>query len=163
LAIQDPASKDSLPRDEMLTRFRNARERIQGRLEVLAALLDVPAGPRADEFHASVRVKDLAKATRLGLDELPACLHRRLRPERGGLCFSPRRVRAARSGIELGEAARRQAIDHVGHARLAGGAPGLERRCERLIDRIGLSLEARQAAFERGARGGWAWGHRTNR
>jgi arsenate reductase len=63
--IQDPASKDSsLSRDEMLTRFRNAREQIQGRLEVLDALVDVPEGPRADEFHASVRVKKLAKSTR---------------------------------------------------------------------------------------------------
>jgi arsenate reductase len=63
--IEDPASKDpSIPREEMLTRFRTARDRIQARLEVLEALLDVPAGPQAQEFHASVRVKDLAKSTR---------------------------------------------------------------------------------------------------
>jgi arsenate reductase len=31
---------------------------------VLAALLDVPAGPQPSEFHASVRVADLAKSTR---------------------------------------------------------------------------------------------------
>ena len=44
--IQDPASADpALSREEMLTRFRAARDQIQGRLEVLAALLDVPAGP----------------------------------------------------------------------------------------------------------------------
>jgi arsenate reductase len=44
--IQDPASNDpTLSRDEMLTRFRSAREEIQGRLEVPAALLDVPSGP----------------------------------------------------------------------------------------------------------------------
>jgi arsenate reductase len=44
--IQDPASNDpTLSRDEMLTRFRTARDQIQGRLEVLAALLDVPSGP----------------------------------------------------------------------------------------------------------------------
>ena len=44
--IQDPASTDpTLSRDEMLTRFRTARDQIQGRLEVLAALLDVPSGP----------------------------------------------------------------------------------------------------------------------
>ncbi|MEI8258675.1 MAG: arsenate reductase ArsC, partial [Deltaproteobacteria bacterium] len=37
----DPASKDaSLSRDEMLRRFRAAREEIQGRLEALEALLD---------------------------------------------------------------------------------------------------------------------------
>ena len=63
--IQDPASKDpSISRDEMLTRFRSARDQIQARLEVLDALLDLPEGPQAQEFHASVRVKDLAKSTR---------------------------------------------------------------------------------------------------
>jgi catechol 2,3-dioxygenase-like lactoylglutathione lyase family enzyme len=48
----------------MLTRFRTARDQIQARLEVLAALLDMPEGPRAMEFHASVRVKNLAESTR---------------------------------------------------------------------------------------------------
>ena len=63
--IQDPASKDpSLTREEMLTRFRAARDQIQGRLEVLDALLEVPEGPQAEEFHASVRVTNLAKSTR---------------------------------------------------------------------------------------------------
>ncbi len=63
--IPDPASKDaSIPREEMLTRFRAARDQIQGRLDVLAALLDVPEGPRPDELHASVRVRDLAKSAR---------------------------------------------------------------------------------------------------
>ncbi|WP_437284657.1 VOC family protein [Sorangium sp. So ce406] len=63
--IQDPASKDaSIPREEMLTRFRTARDQILARLEVLDALLDLPEGPQAQEFHASVRVKDLAKSTR---------------------------------------------------------------------------------------------------
>jgi len=39
--IPDPASKDtSIPRDEMLTRFRAARDQLQGRLEVLARLTD---------------------------------------------------------------------------------------------------------------------------
>ena len=63
--IQDPASKDSsIPRAEMLARFRTARDQIQARLEVLAALLDLPEGPQAQELHASVRVKDLAASTR---------------------------------------------------------------------------------------------------
>jgi protein-tyrosine-phosphatase/catechol 2,3-dioxygenase-like lactoylglutathione lyase family enzyme len=63
--INDPASKDSsIPREDMLTRFRTARDQIQARLEVLDALLDLPEGPAAQEFHASVRVKDLAKSTR---------------------------------------------------------------------------------------------------
>lgn len=43
--IQDPASPDaSLPRDEMLTRFRAARDQIQSRLEGFAASLTLPAG-----------------------------------------------------------------------------------------------------------------------
>jgi arsenate reductase len=63
--IQDPASKDpSIPREEMLARFRTARDQIQARLEVLDALRSLPEGPKAEEFHASVRVKDLAKSTR---------------------------------------------------------------------------------------------------
>jgi catechol 2,3-dioxygenase-like lactoylglutathione lyase family enzyme len=63
--IQDPASRDaSMPREEMLTRFRTAREQIQGRLEVLDALLDLPVGLEPYEFHASVRVHNLAKSTR---------------------------------------------------------------------------------------------------
>jgi protein-tyrosine-phosphatase/catechol 2,3-dioxygenase-like lactoylglutathione lyase family enzyme len=63
--IQDPASEDpSIPREEMLKRFRTARDQIQARLEVLDALLTLPEGPRAQEFHASVRVKDLARSTR---------------------------------------------------------------------------------------------------
>lgn len=63
--IADPASDDAtLTRDQMLTRFRAARDQIGARLEVLAALLDVPDGPSPEEFHASVRVSDLARSTR---------------------------------------------------------------------------------------------------
>jgi len=63
--IPDPASNDpAVPREELLTRFRIARDQILGRLEVLAALRDVPAGPEPAEFHASVRVKDLARSAR---------------------------------------------------------------------------------------------------
>jgi arsenate reductase (thioredoxin) len=63
--IADPASDDpSIGREEMLARFRTARDQIAARLAVLDALLDLPEGPRAQEFHASVRVTDLAKSTR---------------------------------------------------------------------------------------------------
>ncbi len=63
--IQDPASRDpSLSRDDLLTRFRAARDQIQGRLEVLDALLEIPEGPHADELRASVRVTHLARSTR---------------------------------------------------------------------------------------------------
>ena len=42
--IQDPASDDpTLSRDDLLTRFRTARDELKFRLEVLSALLDVPA------------------------------------------------------------------------------------------------------------------------
>ncbi len=44
--IQDPATRGaSLPRDEMLARFRTARDEIQGRLEVLDSLLELSEGP----------------------------------------------------------------------------------------------------------------------
>lgn len=63
--ISDPASRDpSLTREELLARFRTARDQIAARLEVLEALLDLPEGPRPEEFHASVRVRDLPKSTR---------------------------------------------------------------------------------------------------
>lgn len=63
--IADPASKDpSIPPEELLTRFRTARDQIRGRLEVLAALQGLPSGPEPHEFHASVRVKDLPRSTR---------------------------------------------------------------------------------------------------
>ena len=40
--ISDPASKDgSIPREEMLSRFRTARDTIRGKLEELARSLDV--------------------------------------------------------------------------------------------------------------------------
>jgi protein-tyrosine-phosphatase/catechol 2,3-dioxygenase-like lactoylglutathione lyase family enzyme len=63
--IPDPASEDPrIPRDEMLARFRAARDQIEGRLAVLAALLDVPAGPEPTEFHISMRTKSLAESAR---------------------------------------------------------------------------------------------------
>lgn len=63
--IADPASKDAtLTPDDMRSRFRTAREQIRARIEVLAALLDLPAGPASQEFHASVRVNDLARSVR---------------------------------------------------------------------------------------------------
>jgi arsenate reductase len=44
--IPDPAtSDDSLPREEMLERFRTARDRIREKLEALAAQLQLPKNP----------------------------------------------------------------------------------------------------------------------
>jgi protein-tyrosine-phosphatase/catechol 2,3-dioxygenase-like lactoylglutathione lyase family enzyme len=63
--IPDPASDDpALGRDQLLARFRTAREQIRGRMEVLVALQDVPEAVPPEEFHASVRVRDLAKSAR---------------------------------------------------------------------------------------------------
>ena len=44
--------------------FRTARDQIKARIEVLARLLDLPEGPKGTEFHASLRVRDLAESTR---------------------------------------------------------------------------------------------------
>jgi thioredoxin type arsenate reductase len=63
--IEDPASADrTIGREEMLARFRTARDRLKGRIAVLAELRDLPAGPAPLEFHASVRVADLARSVR---------------------------------------------------------------------------------------------------
>ena len=63
--ISEPSKNaSSLSHSELLAQFRTARDQIQGRLEVLEALLDLPEGPTPDEFHASVRVKNLAVSTR---------------------------------------------------------------------------------------------------
>jgi thioredoxin type arsenate reductase len=63
--LKDPDRKDEdLTDEERLEHFRVARDQIRGRLEVLAALRDVPEGPDPREFHASIRVPDLAAAAR---------------------------------------------------------------------------------------------------
>ncbi|MFT6397202.1 MAG: protein-tyrosine-phosphatase/catechol 2,3-dioxygenase-like lactoylglutathione lyase family enzyme [Bradymonadia bacterium] len=63
--LQDPDRKnEDLPNEERLRHFRVARDQIRARLEVLAALRDVPEGPNPLEFHASIRVPDLPAAAR---------------------------------------------------------------------------------------------------
>ncbi len=63
--LQDPDRKhEDLSDDERLQHFRVARDQIRARLEVLAALRDVPEGPDPQEFHASLRVPDLPAAAR---------------------------------------------------------------------------------------------------
>jgi arsenate reductase len=63
--IADPAAgEQGLAHDERLERFRAARDQIKARIDVLKALLDLPAGPAAREFHASIRVNDLARSAR---------------------------------------------------------------------------------------------------
>ncbi|VWX60193.1 arsenate reductase/protein-tyrosine-phosphatase family protein [Sphingorhabdus sp. 109] len=63
--IDDPASDDpSLTPEDLRTRFAAARDNIYTRIAVLEALIDVPQGPKSQEFHASIRVGDLPKSTR---------------------------------------------------------------------------------------------------
>jgi len=64
-SIADPVGADpSLSDAERFAKFRVARDQVKGRLEVLAALRDVPLGPAATEFHSSIRVHDLARSAR---------------------------------------------------------------------------------------------------
>lgn len=62
--VGDPAAvdADSDPA-KALAAFRTARDQIVQRLKVLHALRDHRAGPVGAEFHASIRVSDLAKST----------------------------------------------------------------------------------------------------
>ncbi len=63
--LQDPDRKhEVLTDEERLQHFRVARDQIHARLQVLAALRNVPEGPDPQEFHASIRVPDLAAAAR---------------------------------------------------------------------------------------------------
>lgn len=64
IADPDRAAED-LTHEARLQHFRLALDQIRGRLEVLAALRDVPVGPDPREFHASIRVTDLAASARL--------------------------------------------------------------------------------------------------
>lgn len=63
--IADPAAdSDDLLLERRLDGFRAARDQIKRRLEVLAALADLPPGPAPAEFHASIRVRDLARSAK---------------------------------------------------------------------------------------------------
>ncbi|MCB9679582.1 MAG: VOC family protein [Alphaproteobacteria bacterium] len=63
--MPDPDRKhEDLSDDERLHHFRVARDAIDGRLAVLEALRDGPEPLAPREFHASVRVPDLAAAAR---------------------------------------------------------------------------------------------------
>lgn len=63
--IADPASSDpALAPEDLRTRFRTARDQIRARIEILAALLDLPAGLAGREFHSSIRVGNLPQSVR---------------------------------------------------------------------------------------------------
>lgn len=55
--IPDPAAGD-------IASFHTARDAIRARIAILARLIDLPEGPTGVEFHASLRVRDLAASTR---------------------------------------------------------------------------------------------------
>lgn len=56
--IADPAAAGDL------AAFQMARDQIKARIAVLSGILDLPHGPSGTEFHASLRVSDLAASTR---------------------------------------------------------------------------------------------------
>lgn len=63
--VSDPAGADpAADPEQALAAFRSARDQIRERIRILAALRDIGAGPQAREFHASIRVQDLARSTR---------------------------------------------------------------------------------------------------
>lgn len=63
--ITDPdAGAAELDEAEIQARFIQAREQISRRIEILAGLLDLPQGPKAREFHGSIRVNDLPASVR---------------------------------------------------------------------------------------------------
>ena len=64
-AMPDPDRREEeLSHEERLHHFRTTRDAIAQRLEVLAALRDAPEPLSPIEFHASVRVPDIAAAAR---------------------------------------------------------------------------------------------------
>ncbi len=64
-AMPDPDRKDlDLGDEERLEIFRQTRDAIAQRIEVLAALRDLPQPLDPIEFHASIRVPDIAQAAR---------------------------------------------------------------------------------------------------
>lgn len=63
--IADPDRPDEeLTDEERRDHFRQARDQIAARIEVLAALRDLPRALPAQEFHASLRVQDLPRSAR---------------------------------------------------------------------------------------------------
>ena len=62
--ISDPAGVDrAVEPEKALAAFRTARDQILQRLKVLHALRNHHPGPAGEEFHASIRVTDLANST----------------------------------------------------------------------------------------------------
>jgi len=63
--ITDPdAVSSGLSDEEAHTQFSAIRDQLKARIEILAALLDIPPAPRADEFHGSIRVTSMPGSAR---------------------------------------------------------------------------------------------------
>lgn len=63
--IMDPDSDDpALSQQDIEQRFRNARDQLKTRIEILKGLIDLPEGPMANEFHGSIRVNNLPASVR---------------------------------------------------------------------------------------------------
>ncbi len=63
--LPDPATNDpALTAEDIQARFRAARDQIRARIEILKGLIDLPAGPPAQEFHGSIRVNSLPSSVR---------------------------------------------------------------------------------------------------
>lgn len=63
--IPDPASAEpGLSPEELRQRFSSARDEIRARVGILTAVLDLPPGPQARAFHASIRVAELPRSAR---------------------------------------------------------------------------------------------------
>lgn len=63
--IADPAAAHAEQSEEQTqASFRQARDQIRMRIEILAGLLDLPQGPQASEFHGSIRVNNLPDSVR---------------------------------------------------------------------------------------------------
>jgi arsenate reductase (thioredoxin) len=63
--LRDPdRANEPLDDEQRLQHFRVARDQLRMRIEILAALREVPDGPVPHEFHASIRVPDLPAAAR---------------------------------------------------------------------------------------------------
>ena len=63
--IADPGLPDpSATAEDRRVRFAAARDQLKARIEILERLLDLPAGPTAQEFHTSIRVASLPESVR---------------------------------------------------------------------------------------------------
>jgi len=58
----DPGAVN-LADEQVLNKFREVRDQLIARIQVLSALINCPQGIESNEFHGSIRVSDLAKSS----------------------------------------------------------------------------------------------------